>query len=57
MGYDGEILDWKQPTGAHDAYQIGDKVKYNNAVWESAVNANVYAPGVVAGQWKKLYDL
>lgn len=27
VGYDGEILDWKQPTGAHDAYQIGDKVK------------------------------
>jgi len=45
------ILDWVQPTGAHDAYNIGDKVMYNGLVYESTVNANVYAPLVVAGQW------
>lgn len=40
-----------------DAYKIGDKVKYQGAVWESKVNANTYAPGIVPGQWTKLYDL
>ena len=46
-----EILPWVQPTGAHDAYAIGDRVSYQGYTWESTVNANIYAPGVVAGQW------
>jgi hypothetical protein len=48
------VLDWTQPTGAQDAYQIGDQVIYpigGGQVWESTVDANVFAPGVVAGQW------
>ncbi len=45
----GEIPVWRQPTGAQDAYQIGDKVHYPTAddpVWESFVNDNVWEPGV-----------
>lgn len=42
----GEIPEWKQPTGAQDAYMTGDKVRYNGAVWISTVNDNVWAPGV-----------
>lgn len=42
----GVIPDWKQPTGAHDAYQTGDKVKHNGSTWESNVNGNVWEPGV-----------
>ena len=41
-----EIPDWKQPIGSEDAYNIGDKVKYNGKTWESTVDANVWAPGV-----------
>jgi hypothetical protein len=52
----GEIPEWKQPAGSHDAYQKGDRVKYNGDVWESAVNANVYAPGVVVNQWREVFD-
>ena len=48
---DGQILPWKQPTGAQDAYAIGDQVTYQGNFWESTVDANVYAPGVVPGQW------
>ncbi len=48
------VPDWVQPTGAQDAYQIGDKVRYNTLVYQSTVSNNVYAPGVVAGQWKAL---
>lgn len=42
----GVIPDWVQPTGVHDAYQIGDKVKHNGSTWESTVNSNVWEPGV-----------
>ena len=35
-----------QPTGAHDAYQIGDMVTHNGSTWESTVADNVWEPGV-----------
>lgn len=43
---EGEIPDWVQPTGAHDAYNKGDKVRYEGKVWVSTMDANTYAPGV-----------
>lgn len=45
----GTIPVWKQPTGAQDAYNKGDRVHYPTAddpVYESTMDANVYAPGV-----------
>ena len=42
----GEIPEWVQPTGAHDAYGLGDKVRHNGSIWQSTINANVYEPGV-----------
>ena len=42
----GEIPEWKQPTGAQDAYMAGDKVRHNEKVWESTMDYNVYEPGV-----------
>ena len=46
---------WKQPTGAHDAYNIGDKVHFptiNDPVYESLINANVWSPAVYPQGWK-----
>lgn len=40
------LSPWVQPQGAHDAYNIGDKVTHNGSTWESTINANVWAPGV-----------
>ena len=43
----GEIPVWKQPTGAQDAYMIGDKVHFPDAdgpVYESMVDNNVWSP-------------
>ena len=37
---------WVEPTGAHDAYQIGDRVTHNGQVWVSVVADNVWEPGV-----------
>ena len=45
----GEFPVWKLPTGAQDAYNIGDKVWYpekNTTVYVSTIDANVYAPGI-----------
>ena len=42
----GEIPQWKQPTGAQDAYQIGDKVRHNGSIWISTAANNVWEPGV-----------
>jgi len=45
----GEIPVWKQPTGAQDAYQKGDKVHYpgnDDPVYVSTVDNNVWEPRV-----------
>lgn len=42
----GEIPEWRQPTGAQDAYMTGDKVWHNDVVWVSTVDNNVWEPGV-----------
>lgn len=41
-----EFPEWKQPTGAQDAYRIGDKVSHLEKHWISTVDANVWEPGV-----------
>lgn len=43
---EGEILDWIQPIGSHDAYQTGDKVKHLGEIWISDVDNNIWEPGV-----------
>lgn len=42
-----DIPVWKQPTGAHDAYKIGEIVHYpdiNGQLWRSKINANTTKP-------------
>ena len=41
-----EYPEWVQPTGAHDAYNTGDKVSHNGKHWTSDVDSNVWEPGV-----------
>ena len=53
----GEIPVWKQPTGAQDAYNKGDKVHYptkEDPVYESLIDANVYSPEAYPAGWKQL---
>ena len=45
-----EYPEWVQPTGAHDAYNIGDKVTYNGQHYVCTSNGNVYAPDVYGWQ-------
>ena len=45
-----EYPEWAQPTGAHDAYNIGDKVTYNGQRYVCTSDGNVYAPDVYGWQ-------
>ena len=42
----GEIPEWKQPTGAQDAYAKGDKVRHHDKIWQSNTDNNVWEPGI-----------
>ena len=49
----GEIPVWRQPTGAQDAYNKGDRVHYpdtNDPIYESIIDSNVWAPDAYG--WK-----
>ncbi len=51
---DTNIPDFVQPTGAHDAYKKGDKVKFNNKIYESLIDSNVYSPTAYPAGWKEV---
>lgn len=46
----GEIEDWRQPRGAHDAYMTGDRVLFNGEVYISKIDNNVWSPDVYGWQ-------
>lgn len=50
-----EYPEWVQPTGAHDAYQKGDKcsLPYHERYWVSDVDANVWKPTVYG--WSEVF--
>lgn len=51
----GTIPVWKQPTGAQDAYNKGDKVYYpakGDDIYESLIDANVWSPNDYPQGWK-----
>lgn len=43
--YTDEWPEWVQPTGAHDAYGLGDKVTHKGKKWVSDIKNNVWTPG------------
>lgn len=51
----GEIPVWKQPSGAQDAYQTGDKVHYPDAegpVYQSVMDNNIWSPETYPAGWE-----
>lgn len=44
--------EWRQPTGAHDAYNIGDKVSYDGRHYTSLINGNVWSPDAYPAGWQ-----
>lgn len=50
-----EVPVWSQPTGAHDAYNTGDRVHYpgeNDPIYESLIDGNVWSPDVYPAGWR-----
>lgn len=50
----GEITNWVQPTGSHDAYQTGEKVLYNGKTYESLIDNNAWSPDAYPAGWKQI---
>ena len=48
-----EIPEWKQPQGAQDAYNKGDRVRFNGAVYESLIDGNVWSPADYPQGWEQ----
>lgn len=46
-----EYPEFKQPTGAHDAYAKGDKVTFEGKHYISLIDANVYSPTAYSAGW------
>lgn len=42
---------WSKPSGAHDAYNIGDIVDYNGTLYKSIIDGNVYSPDEYPAGW------
>lgn len=45
---------WSQPSGAHDAYNVGDVVNYNGSLYKSVIDGNVWSPDVYPAGWEQV---
>lgn len=50
------IKDFVQPTGAHDTYAKGAKVRFNGKVYESVIDNNAYSPSAYPAGWKEITE-
>ena len=51
----GEIPVWRQPTGAQDAYNTGDRVHFpdiDSPVYRSKIDGNVWSPSAYPDAWE-----
>jgi len=48
------IPDFRQPTGAHDAYKEGAKVRFGGKVYESRIDNNAYSPADYPKGWREI---
>ncbi|PSA79190.1 hypothetical protein [Corynebacterium diphtheriae] len=48
------VEDFKQPTGGHDAYPLGKKVKFEGHIYESVIESNAFSPTAYPAGWKKI---
>ena len=45
---------WSAPTGAHDAYALGDIVNHNGVLYESLIAGNTTVPGTDDRYWAEV---
>lgn len=49
-----DYTEFKQPTGAHDAYAKGDKITFKGNKYISLIDNNVYSPEAYPAGWKEI---
>ena len=47
------IPEWEQP-GSTNGYQVGDKVRYNDKVYESTISNNIWSPAAYPAGWQEI---
>lgn len=47
---------YKQPTGAHDAYNTGDKITYNNKKYVCKMDGCVWSPDTYPQGWEEVVE-
>lgn len=52
-----EYPEYKQPTGAHDAYHIGDKITYNGKKYICKLDNCVWTPDTYPAGWEEVTSL
>ena len=50
------VKEFIQPTGAHDAYNKGDKVLFKGKVYKSKIDANTFSPEQFADGWEEVTE-
>ena len=53
---DDEYPEYKQPTGAHDAYNIGNKITYNGKRYICQMNGCVWTPDAYPQGWQEVAE-
>jgi len=47
------IPDWEQPDSTN-AYQIGDKVRFEGKIYENLIDNNVWSPATYPTSWREV---
>ncbi|MDU5912823.1 MAG: sugar-binding protein [Anaerococcus vaginalis] len=50
------VAEFKQPTGAHDAYNKGDKILFKGKIYKSKIDANTFSPEQFADGWEEVAE-
>lgn len=51
-----EYPEYVQPTGAHDAYRVGDKITYNGKKYICKVDGCVWNPDTYPAGWEEVVE-
>ena len=51
-----EYPEYKQPTGSHDAYKIGDKITFNEKKYICKLDNCVWSPSEYPSAWEEVIE-
>lgn len=51
-----EYPEYKQPSGSHDAYKVGDKITFNKKKYICKLDNCVWSPAEYPAAWEEVID-